>query len=79
MLSLRSSSRVKQAPPLGFGDDVTVLPSSFQPKGNRLVSVPQGIRMRGTMGHTARKLGDVSDKRLILIAPEDDDLVPMRH
>lgn len=52
---------------------------SIEPKSNCFLGVFESDRVRAAMGHTTGKLWHVGNKRLIFVAPEDDDLVPVFH
>ena len=51
----------------------------LNPKNDRLLGVVEGLCVRASVCHAARKFGDIRDERLILGAPENYDLVLVFH
>jgi len=60
----------------GLGNWVAELASGIEPEVDCFASVRESLLVAGSMSHAAGKLRNVCDKRLVLVAPENDDLVP---
>ena len=66
-----------QPPPLGFGNPVAKLLGRVNPETNGLLSARQCGLISVSVGHTTRKLRNLSDKSVVLGAPVDDHFVPI--
>jgi len=62
---------------LGLGHWVSELPGRVHPQAYCRLGIVQGINPCVAVRNAARKLGDLGDKRLVGVAPVDDDLVHM--
>jgi hypothetical protein len=49
------------------------------PKCDRVLSITERLGVRASMRHTARKLRNIGDERLVLVTPENDDFVLAFH
>src|ERR1017187_3726927 len=71
----RGSLSSKHQPALGFRDGPPEFARGFQPLGDHDFGVGKGFLPRAAVGRAASQFRHFRDKRLILVAPVQDDLV----
>jgi hypothetical protein len=77
-LKITISGKLKP-PPLWFWNPVAKLLGRVNPEANGLLSARQCCLISVTVGHTPRKLRNLSDKGVVLRAPIDDHFVPIHR
>jgi hypothetical protein len=70
---------VDQAATLGSWNHAAIILGGIDPELDRLLCVLQRLGVGRAVSHTSGQLRDVGDECVILVAPEDDDFVPVIH